>query len=305
MNIYLYFPNNIEKIVDSKNDIQVFINNLKVLLWRNLCEKDTQTFYNVVNIDVFFKTIDTLSDLSNYGTISEETLIRQILLNDLEANKLEYKNNQKSIYKIWNFDNESLEVDGETANFDFFKSITDAILSEQKKFVLLNIGGEIKNSRNLLTILKDNKDNYKEEKLPQIARLFFLNNFEELEKWFEENRKPRKYNHNDNRHVVGHPDYRQGKSPIIGGQNGKAILASLLETALGCSNTDEFKDLINWDSENECYVWFEYEGENLQNQYHGYHFVTKNNHGEYIKNEKEEYKIPQEIKNVLKYRHKK
>lgn len=298
MNIYLLFREDIENIINNESEGKKIIDNLKIILDRIGCEKDTSVYYDSENKNHFIDNLKLLQDMvGNFGTLDFETSLH-ILLRELEAEYID--NTSDNIFKVWNIDNQNLEDDFP----NILKTGADKIILNQQKAVLMNIDNAFSFNRAFIPILKDNRNDNSIVKLPQIAHLFFVNDFENLEKWFEENRKERNYNSTDNRHVVGINGYIQGKAPIIGGQEGKKKLAVLLETALG-NITGNFKDLINWDAENECYVWFEFENHNPQNQYHGYHLVYPPNHQNYLQRNTSstgEKKIPEKIKDILKYK---
>lgn len=300
MNIYLLFREDIENITNNELEGKKIIQNLKIILNRISCEKDTSVYYDSENKNHFIDNLKLLQDIiGNFGTLDFETSLH-ILLRELEAECIDDNSNNNDIFKVWNIDNQSIENDFPV----ILKVMADKIILNQQKAVLMDIDNTFSFNRAFIPILKDSRNDNLIAKLPQIAHLFFVNDFENLEKWLEENRQKRNYNFTDNRHTIGSNDYRQGKAPIIGGQEGKRKLAILLETALG-DITDNFKDLINWDNENECYVWFEFENENPQNQYHGYHLVYPSNHQNYLQRNTSstgEDKIPQKIKDVLEYK---
>lgn len=303
MNVYLLFRKDNEKVIDNELEGEKIIQNIKIILNRISCEKDTSVYYDSKNKDNFVDNLKLLQDMvGNFGTLDFEGTLNT-LLRELEADNIDNNSNNNDIFKIWNIDNQSIENDFP----DILKIMANKIISNQQKAVLINIDNSFSFNRNFIPILKDNRNDDSIPKLPQLVHLFFVNDFENLEKWFEENRQKRNYNFTDNRHVVGINGYIQGKAPIIGGQEGKKNLAILLETALG-DIKGNFKDLINWDEENKCYVWFEFENENPQNQYHGYHLVYPPNHQNYPQRNTSntgEQKIPEKIKDVLRYKQKK
>jgi hypothetical protein len=57
--------------------------------------------------------------------------------------------------------------------------------------------------------------------------------------------------------------------------------------------------LVNFDSVKKCYIRFEFENDNPQNQYHGYHLVTPKTHEMDTKAVKD---IPQRMKDLIEYR---
>ena len=132
---------------------------------------------------------------------------------------------------------------------------------------------------------------------PQLAIIEFVATWQDLGKWFRGNQIKRALNTNDNRHR----DRSPRKSPLLYNLRDKkenARCEDLLQTAL--TNPEDHKDLVNFDDEKECFIWFECEGTN--NQYHAYHLV-KSEKGERDISSKGERKISDTLRHVFEHLH--
>ena len=136
----------------------------------------------------------------------------------------------------------------------------------------------------------------RQDYLPQIANIPYANNLLELDKLFR-GARPRKLNRDDRRHV----DKHLGKSPLLVNSRNKNDwdrIEKLLQKAISPKNGD--KDLVNFDDEKKCFIWFECEGTN--NQYHAYHLV-KSEKGERDRSSKGEGKISETLRHVFEHLH--
>ncbi|MGB1242074.1 MAG: hypothetical protein ACPG49_06115 [Chitinophagales bacterium] len=330
LNVYLLFPtSNMESTITSITDGEKFIEDIRMLIDRADCEKNSTLYYEDTNIEGFLdelKLIEDFDGMGNFGVVDFETGL-YFLLREASAKNVDDKPhyNDSCVYMLWDFDSKTI-----TENFSpILKEMTEKILTAvirgeeeiteklldlvsienpsiaekikknlptKEKSILLNIHNAFSTSPNFIAIFKDCRTNPNNE-FPVFAHLYFASNFKELNQWFEENRLQRNYNMIDNRHIEAHPDYRKGKSPILGGLGGKEHIASLLENAIG--DQRETDRLFNFDAENNCYIRFEFENDNPQNLYHGYHLVKPQTHEIDEKAVKE---IPYRVIQVLEYR---
>jgi len=291
--ICINFPiQNIENKLNTFENLDNFLYHLNFLILRTKCEKDTNVFYSATDLENFIKLIVEINEVYEIGNYNIEDVIN-IIFKDLDY--IEDKIiNDNCLYFLWDFKNQNC-----SQNFPQTLKKIAKIQSQNENYkcLLLNVLDIFEFNRKQITILKDcyySNPNY----LPQLIHIEHVNNFKDLETWFQNNRIPRIFNENDNRHIESHPDYRRGKSIIIGGLSGKPILKELLKTAItfNFAELHERKDLFNFDSQNNCYVWFEFEGSN--NQYHGYHLKF----GTLETVNVTEAKIPIEVKDILEYR---
>ena len=299
-NIFIHFPTkNIENEIKSRNDLENYLSEVEIQLYRADCEKGSNLFYDSTNTEKFIDQINLIDELGNFEYQNVESLLYSDYLTNADniQDNQKYENSDNTKYCLWNFYSEISD--------DFppiLKEIAERKLqNEHEKYLLLNINNAFVYNRNFIPVLKDSLKNSTQQ-LPQFSHIYFVTNFFELEKWFKENRTPRNYNFDDNRHIENHPKSlvnSKDKSPIIGGEKGKQHIASLLEDAIGDTNDKDY--LINFDEKNGQYVRFEYENENPQNQYHGYHLVLQ---GTYDRDEKEVCKISEKILQIIDYRKK-
>lgn len=191
---------------------------------------------------------------------------------------------------------------------DLLKEMTEHALrtnNEWNKHLLINIKDAFEFYQKVIPVFKDcgNADD-----LPVFIHIAYVSSFEALETWFGQNRTPRKYNIGDNRHIEGHGKYIPPKSPVLGGFGGKQNLADLLKTAVGDQHAQrDHEDFMNYDPIYNCYVWFEYEEDNPQNQYHGYHLAipkvrAKSEKEIHTRDKEAEARIPARVMAILKQR---
>lgn len=315
--LYLHFPTASLKI-QSRQEGETLIEQITMLIDRADCEKGAKLYYEESNMDSFLsKFLDELrlvyeielGELS-LGTLSfEESLLQ--LLRDATAENWEQKPKCKTeaIYKTWDLNSEQLYADFPVVFKEILERELETEASEKNnnenksKTLLINLldmpfSFFYDDTENFVPILKDVRSN---NSYPILRHIYFVGSFTALEKWFLDNQTPRSYNTRDFRHIEGHPDYIKGKSPVLGGIGGISHIASLLQTAITDQREAEraSKDLINYDEVNNCYVWFETEGDNPQNQYHGYHLVKPNTH---IVDNGAVDKIPERVIALLEYR---
>lgn len=306
MNIFSWFPtDNIDSLIDNQDKTDVFMEEFRMSINRIRYEKETTLYYEQNNRNEFIDWFNLNSEYNGYGIMNMETVVYK-LLDEKENPDIECLNTSEdnNIYKLWDIDSKVL--------YDDFPTILKSLVNKKldhplENFVFFNFHKAF-NSIEIIPIFKDCRN---DTSLPKFVHIKQVNGFLDLDNWLIDNRKTkpkiktktkskktRNYNLDDPRHVESHPRYIRGKSPIIGGENGKLILKNLLPTAL-CDN--QKKDLIAYDEENERYVWYEYEGDNLQYQYHGYHLAIPKTHKRDLKAEKN---IPDGVIDIIKYRKK-
>lgn len=297
--IYFHFPaEDIFDSVDTEDKFRKFIEELTFLIDRADCEKSSNLFFSESNKDKFIEALRLSEEEYGIGNFSVDLIINELLFN---ANNWEQKpkfesNENICLYRVWDLDGKQTIEEFP----DVLKEITECIEHSTNKCLLINVANTYFFNRDYIPVLKDCRDS-KTDNFPKLFHIKLVYQFSDLEKWFEENRTARNYNFRDNRHVKSHRDYRNGKSPIIDGEAGKERLSELLKTAITDQRSKEkiSKDLINFDIKNNCYVWFEFENENPQNQYHGYHLVYADTEE---RNTQAENIIPERIKRILEYR---
>lgn len=320
-NTFLHFPSDsfVDKI-SSKEDLESFISSITLLIDRVDCEKGVKLYYEGTNLDAFVEHLDLIKEIgeiekvSNFGTLSPRAALNRLLRKTKAKNweeKPKHDISQSCLYRLWYFDGRRL--------YDEFPEVLKEIaehslrIGDEEICLWLNMEQkfDIKQApelaQEILPVFKDCREN---KDLPVFLYITQISTFEELDIWFEKHRKPRAYNMEDNRHVETHPDYRKKhqKSPLLGGLGGKQNLADLLQTAVG--DQRENKDLMNYDPIHKRYVWFEYEEDNPQNQYHGYHLaiptIKAKHSGDRLnahdRDTEAEARIPTRVKDILRHR---
>ena len=163
--------------------------------------------------------------------------------------------------------------------------------------VFVSLFDKLPYSRPFLSAYKDYPQKINK---PTFVHIPYVHDFYSLENWLYQNTQKRNLNTTDFRHQEKSPDYIKGKSPLLYDLKNKEnhnLLQSLLDDAVG--DAQEKNILINFDNEKKCYIRFEYEGDNPQNQYHAYHLVKPITHKRDLIAEK---LIPSRIIDILEYR---
>jgi hypothetical protein len=295
---YILFPENFDDQLDKYNAEQsrYLFKGFQMTIDLADCEIGSKLYYSKSNKDIFLgnlKALEELSDL-NIGSYDLETFLNSIL----------HENNVMAIDEVINSScrvtvyNSRLGGLDEKFPFLFLEVVKkNENLNDLDKQIVLNLFNSYY-SQNPIMIISD--CSYSNGPV-RCIKVPFVTNFLDLEKWLIENRKKRNFNREDFRHIENHPKSNissHDKSPLIGGIGGQQNAEDLLENAIGDKRSISNKsDLMNFDSKNEAYIWYEYE--NASNQYHGYHLVKA------ITYEKDEIavgKIPDRVLKILDYR---
>lgn len=294
--IYIRFPAGVENLITSNQEGRRFLKDIQILLDRADCEKGSVLYYNGAERDVFFNEMGLLQEedlLGFFGTLDFNEVIAFLLY---EANATNWTENpihdvkeEVYYYRQWLSANRAANEDCPIV----LKEMAERHVRIQgsnntEKCLFLNIFRTPPILEPILIV----RGTYQNSALINIES---VSNFSELDNWFLVNRIERNYNHNDNRHIEGHPQYISGKSPLLGGLGGKQNASELLMNALGDQRKRKY--LVNYDQGNTAYI--RYEDENALDQYHGYHLVKPTVHERDIDAEDE---IPGRVKDILKYR---
>lgn len=295
---YILFPESFYESFDA-NSINLFERNIEdFLMTINLadCEINSKLYYSKTNKEVFFESLRVIEEISDIkiGSYDLETVI-DILFN--ENTVLAINEDRNSVCRITSYNSikHGLFEEIPILFFDLIKK--NLILSEMDKQIVLNLFNSYISQNPILFIVDCTSSNG----IVKTIEVPYVTKFVELDKWLIENRLKRNFNLDDNRHIENHPQNKivsHNKSPLIGGLRGKQNAEDLLKNAIGDKKSMSNKlDLMNFDSSNEAYIW--YEDENANNQYHAYHLVTTKT---YERDEKAESRISDRVKKILKYR---
>lgn len=311
LHVYVHFPEkDVDSLVDSEQKTQELMDYINNLIDRADCEKGATLYYQENNKQAFVDELNTYGTFEEFGFLGfldiEDAL--DLLLQNAKdwEEKPKHDTSDNCVYQLWYFDGRVLYGGCP----DVLKEITEHYLRSKgdEKHLFVNIKGAFELEQKILPVFKDCREN---DELPVFVHITQVSNFKNLETWFEQNRRPRTYNMGDNRHIEGHGSYVPEKSPVMGGFGYKQNLADLLKTAVGDQHAKkDFEDLMNYDPLHKRYVWFEYEEESPQNQYHGYHLAIPKDKAKYSggklnahdRDTEAEASIPSRVKDILRCR---
>ncbi|MCU0438980.1 MAG: hypothetical protein MUC49_13860 [Raineya sp.] len=297
--IYIYFNTKDIEYINSAEDIQKYLEHTSNLIDRVDCEKYTNIYYQGTNKEEFVKNLNVIQDCINVGNYSIEDTIN-ILLQYAEnwEIKPKYENNEKNCcYRVWDIDSKGIITDYPPV----LNEIIEKYFQTKEMILWINTNRAYKFNRSFIPLIKDCKS-IEDELLPSFYHIQYVVNFGELETWFRKKNTQRFLNTTDERHQEKSSKYIQGKSPLLYDlkiANNQEYIKNLLESAITDQRSEEraSKDLINFDTEKGCYIWFE--SENFNNQYHAYHLVKPKTHERDLIAEE---KIPQRVRDILSYR---
>jgi hypothetical protein len=285
MEVFSFFPTGgFDNQIDTEEKSNDFIKEIRITINRVRYENTASLYYERENYDEFIEFVNDNAACENYGTL-EPAAILDLVLRDAAAQKIETKDNENCLYRLWNF---GMVTDDFPNTLKYF--VDNNIKNDKQKCLFLNFFHAF-DFRGTIPIFKDCQN---DENLPRFVHILQTNQFKDTDEWLNENQKTRQYNVSDNRHIEIHGDYREGKSPIIGGQKGKEILDELLSEALGHNDR---KILFAYDEQTERYI--RYEDENSNEQFHGYHLAIPRTHERDTEAEK---LIPEDVKEIIEYR---
>ncbi|WP_437921493.1 hypothetical protein [Sphingobacterium sp. LRF_L2] len=265
---YIHFPENLDDDIQSRERGLELLKDFQMAIDLADCEKGSKLYYSKTNKDNFFGNIQVLEEFMTIGSYDFETVVNT-LFNEGEVNAV----NESII--------EGCEVRSYQANGGYFVDNLPLIFYdivrkhaytvEPDRQIILNLFSAFF-SQNPILLLKHCGASVTPIQIEHFT------SFTELDTWLENNRVQRNFNNTDARHIQGSPDYIHGKSPLLGGIAARPKASELLKNALGDKRrNDNVNDLVNFDDEKDEYIWYEYEGDNPQNQYHAYHLVLHNN----------------------------
>lgn len=296
LNVFIWLPSDRILGINEEAEFDVFIEELSVLIDRIDCEQDVKLWGNEANITKFSENLETVSYIHGFKGIPANLILDNIR---------DVKDSDYSAF-IWIDSSEKLRED-EVSN-DIAKNIV-TLFNSTENLLFVNFEKTLSYHRSYLSVISDKEGLEK----PIFVCIPIVLNFEELDEWFKDKfGTERKFNFNANHHNANHRDYNREKTIIIGSEAGKEKLSALLKSALSDKKGRERigTSLVNFDGDNKCFVWFEYE--NTNNLYHGYHLTLDESqfHGrdeESIKkiirkNKVTIDEIPERVKRILEYR---
>jgi hypothetical protein len=280
-NFFIIFPKetantSVADIVTDEVAHDAYLNKLKDFIDRADCEKGVKLFYDAAERTAFIKDLILGAELGDYYLSDPFIVINNLLRNAEGFTEKERKQRESYFYALWDFESRRLVSNIPASVEDAFE---DQINSAQSKQLVLNLGSEFFPMKKSVFIFRD-VSSYDNQEMPKFIKLEQVCNFKDLEEWLTKNRTPRQLNTTESRHNEHHPDYRKGKSPILYDLSRDDIAKANVEELLNKAVSDQYesKDLMNYDVIKERYIWFEYENDNPQNQYHAYHLAKPVTH---------------------------
>lgn len=297
---YIYFPENLDEHIDTTENGQKIIENFQMAIDLADCEIGSILHYSKSNKDLFFENISAYEELSklNIGAYDLETY----------TNSLFVENNIFAVNEETNPNCKAISYNAKTDNLDrdipklFYDAVTKHINpAESDRQIILNLFNWYFSQNPIMIIVNCNGD-------AQNYSIPFVTNFKEFDEWLQENRLTRNFNNTDTRHIENSGNHRRDrntgeyKSPLLGGIGGRENAQTFLKAAVGDKRSDSNKeDIINYDTVNQQYIWYEFENTNPQNQYHGYHLVKAFT---YEEDTIAIGRIPNRVQKILDYRKK-
>jgi hypothetical protein len=282
-NVFIIFPNETSVADAVKDEVtyRAYLNTTKDLIDRADCEKGVHLYYNDSEKKVFINALTLLAESGEFYLLDPNVVINELLRNAIDCTTSEQKQQETAFYALWDFDSRQIVPTIPPSVKEAYKYQNEAGMGG--KSLLLNIGNEFYPQKKALFVFRDSST-YADAQMPVFVKIDNVNHFEDLNDWFKQNRTLRQLNTIDQRHNEQSPNYDsvRGKSPLLYdlSRNAEAVLhvQSLLNEAI----SDQYanKDLMNYDLEKERYIWFEYENDNPQNQYHAYHLAKPMSHEE-------------------------
>lgn len=267
---YIHFPENLDNDIQSRERGLELLKDFQMAIDLADCEKDSKLYYSKTNKDNFFGNIQALEEFMTIGSYDFETVVNT-LFNESEVNAVNESIIEGCEVKSFQADGGYLVDNLPLIFYDIVRKHTYIV--EPDKQIILNLFNGFF-SQNPILLLKHCG-------ITSVTpiQIEYFTSFAELDTWLEKNRTERNFNNTDNRHIQGSPDYIPGKSPLLGGIAARPKASELLKNALGDKRrNDNVNDLVNFDEDRNEYLWYEYEGDNPQNQYHAYHLVLHDAH---------------------------
>jgi hypothetical protein len=276
-NLFILFPKDVlSEVITDEDSYQGYLNQISDLINRADCEKGAILFYDNSEYQAFANALDELAYAGEFYLIKPRRILNALLKQAIDWTENEPKQFNNCFYALW--DSNSFSVVQEIP-----PSVKEAFeyqcSQDESKQLVLNLDTGFFPHKKALFIFKD-RSNHDNQELPIFIKLNQVCNSKSLDEWLMNNRTPRQLNVTDQRHNEHSTLYIKGKSPILYdlGRDNTAIahIQDLLNKAI----TDQYesKDLMNYDPTKEKYIWFEYENDNPQNQYHAYHLAKPTTH---------------------------
>jgi hypothetical protein len=257
--------------------IQEIINNDSNTDFLKKIKELVELFYR--QKEVVFYDAESLNEFCDFyqGTLNNEYLTSlRDKLDDILQDALDWRANTQiekdDNYFIWN--NQKIQ----NINNSSLAELTERLSQDNRDKAFALIIPPHSNhpyfSKNFILTFKDKI--HEADFIPKFVKIDFAKDKPALEKWIKEYRQPLKMNKNNKHGENGKGAHKSNKGEPV------AVLycsiekaQELLDSAIG-DKREDVKRLFNYDDSQEKFIVFYYEGENPQNQYHGFHLDTEN-----------------------------
>lgn len=296
LHFYINFSTNFNSQISDNQTLDFLFADIINSIDRADTEKGSKLYLDRNNLNQFIDELEINAEIYGFNgtyTITETVLI---LIKDIAPNFW----NESPIHEIdeTNRYYKQLDIDGRVLVEKCPGILKETLERHQttdsntpSKCAILDFGKSF-GEKKFITGIRSAKDQF-----PTLVNFDLLLNFTQIESWIYSTIIDKNYNYNDNRHIETHPNFNTRKSPLIGGLAGKQNAAALLTKAIGDKRKKDY--LVNYDEVNQRYIRYEWEDENPQNLYHGYHLVRQKTHEIDIN---EVSKVPKRIIKLLNYR---
>lgn len=298
LHAFIYFPENIDDRIDSLEVANKIIKDFQMTLDLADCETASTLYYSKANKDAFFANIQAYQNLIdlNIGAYDFEAAI-DVLFADNGVKQIEDTN--MSGCEISTYISNTKALDKNLPNIFYDIVVRTLSLTANELLLMINFYEGYFSQNPILLIMDCGVTT-------STASVAYVSDFLSLDKWLQDHRSSRTFNKTDKRHIEKSSDHRKDpktneyKSPLLGGIGGRLNAEKLLATAIGDKRNDDNKyDLVEFDNKHGQYIWYEYEGDTPQNQYHGYHLVEAFS---YERDDSAVNRISKRIMKIIEYR---
>ncbi len=269
--IHSILPDNYQ-LLDG-NTLQVFLADLGISLDIIGREKDAQLYYAPINIEAFLESFDEETN-ELYLINPREVLQEELSAANAEDWTLQKKQKNNIRYFIWNIDAQTQLTPPHTISEIAERQFAN---ENQDKFILINQQAVEVTHNSSITLMRVADNNDKTD-IPYVV------NADNLENWLIENRKTRYFNVHPKHGENGTGNWGQSRGNKVDVLECSAHEAQeLLRNAIGDCRKSERK-FFNFDTNRRKYILFYFEGNNPQNQFHGFHIPNENENKEVFPN---------------------
>lgn len=290
LNTFILFPSfnpisdsfrGINEITNDEGQLKSFLIQLERILETVGQEKDTDIFYNSEEIKAFLNDLE--EDIEELYLINPAAIINEYLE---KVNAINWQNNKKQSSKNRYFllDLKAFSIT-ELEDHSLGEGVAFEKIENNDKCLILNHLA-LQLDSHYISIISEQRGVLVKRVLTNLS---VVNSKDELSNWLLENRKKRRFNLSDKHGENGTLSWKNSNNNKVSLlECSKEDAQKLLSTAIGDNRIDE-RRLYNYDKKCNKFILFYFEGDNPQNQYHGFHIDIE-----------ESQKIPKSILQRLK-----